>query len=74
MRKPTIPYINSEANPPPTIVNVVCKYLRQFFSTSFGVATLPTAATLNREEGPDLFLQSGPFQKFWKFFKEFTWS
>ena len=30
--KPTIPYINSEVNPPPTSVNVVCKYLRQFSS------------------------------------------
>ena len=25
----TIPHINSETNPPPPIINVVCKYLRQ---------------------------------------------
>ena len=36
-----IPHINSETNPPPPIINVVCKYLRQFRDTSFGVATLP---------------------------------
>ena len=37
----TIPHINSESNPPPFIFNVVCKYLRQYLGTSFGVATLP---------------------------------
>ena len=37
----TIPHINSETNPYPPIINVVCKYLRQFLGTSFGVATLP---------------------------------
>ena len=37
----TIPHINSETNPPPLIINIVCKYLRQFLDTSFGVATLP---------------------------------
>ena len=37
----TIPHINSQSNPPPPIINVVCKYLRQFLDTSFGVATLP---------------------------------
>ena len=36
-----IPHINSETNPPPPIINVVCKYLRQFRDRSFGVATLP---------------------------------
>ena len=39
--QPTIPHINSETNPPPPIINVVCKYLRQFRDTSFSVATLP---------------------------------
>ena len=33
--------INSETNTPPPIINVVCKYLRQFLGTSFGIATLP---------------------------------
>ena len=36
-----IPHINSETNPPPPIINVVCKYLRQFLGTSFAVAALP---------------------------------
>ena len=36
----TIPHINSETNPPSPIINVVCKYLRQFLATSPGVATL----------------------------------
>ena len=31
---PTIPHINSETNLPPPIINVVCKYLRQFLGTS----------------------------------------
>ena len=31
------------------------------------------AATLSRGEGPDLFLQTGPFQNFHKFFQELTW-
>ena len=37
---PKIPHINSETNPPPTIINLVCKYLRQFLGTSVRVATL----------------------------------
>ena len=37
----TIPHINSETSPLPPIINVVCKYLRQFLGTSFGIATLP---------------------------------
>ena len=37
----TIPHINSETNSPPPIINVVCKYLRQFLDASFRVATLP---------------------------------
>ena len=37
----SIPHINSETNPPLPIINVVCKYLRQFLGTSFEVATLP---------------------------------
>ena len=32
------------------------------------------AATLSKKEGPDLFLQSEPFQTFYEFFKELTWS
>ena len=38
---PAIPHMNSETNPPTPIISVVCKYLRQFLGTSFGVATLP---------------------------------
>ena len=37
----TLAHINSETNPPPLIINVVCKYLSQFVGASFGVATLP---------------------------------
>ena len=33
--------INSETSPPPPIINVACKYLRQVLGTRFGVATLP---------------------------------
>ena len=42
----TIPHINSEANPPPPIINVVCKYLRQFLGISFGIATLPICCNI----------------------------
>ena len=38
--QPATPHINSETSPPPSIINVVCKYLRQFLGTSFSVATL----------------------------------
>ena len=54
----TVPHINSETNPPVPIINIVCKYLRQFLGTSFGFVALPIYATLSRGEGPDLFLQS----------------
>ena len=36
-----MPDINSETNSPFPIINVACKYLRQFLGTSSGVATLP---------------------------------
>ena len=42
----TIPHINSETHPPPPIINVVCKYLRQFLGTSFRVATFPARGQL----------------------------
>ena len=63
----TILHINPETNAPPPIINVVCKYLRQFIGTSFGVVAIQVVlsqytATLTRE-GPDLFLQSEPLQK-----------
>ena len=44
--QPSIPHINSDTNPPPLFVNVVCKYLRQFLGTSFGVATLPICCNI----------------------------
>ena len=44
----TISHINSETNPPPPIINVVCKYLRQFLGTSIGVATLPIYCNTER--------------------------
>ena len=33
--QPATPHINSETSPPPSIINVVCKYLRQFLDTSY---------------------------------------
>ena len=47
--------MNSEISPPPPISNVVCKYLRQFLGTTFGIAT--HLITLSRGQRPDLFLQ-----------------
>ena len=35
---PTLPHISSETFPPFPIINVVCKYLRQFLGTSLGVS------------------------------------
>ena len=46
-----IPHINSETNPPHPIINVVCKYLRQFLGTSFGVATLSIYCNTDEEGG-----------------------
>ena len=65
-----ISHINSGTNSHPTIINVVCKCLRQFLGTSFGVAT----ATLSREKESDFFLKSRSFQNFQNFFQELTWS
>ena len=43
----TIPHINFETNPPSPMINVVCKYLRQFVGTlRFGVATLPISCNI----------------------------
>ena len=41
IKQSAAPYLNSKTNPPPPIINVFCKYLRQFVGTSFRVATLP---------------------------------
>ena len=70
----TIPHINSETNLPHLIINVDCKYLRKFLGASFDVATLSICCNIEQGEGPDLFLQSGPFQDFHNFFKELSWS
>ena len=43
---PTLPYINSETSLPLLIISVVCKYLKQFLSKSFGVATLPICSNI----------------------------
>ena len=51
-----IPHINSETNPPSPIFHVVCKYLRQFLGTIFGVAILPICCNIEQGKGPDLFL------------------
>ena len=42
----TIPHINSETKPPLPMINVVCRYLRQFLGTSFGVATIPISCNI----------------------------
>ena len=42
----TIPHINSETGPPPPMINVVYKYLRQFLGTSLGVAILPISCKI----------------------------
>ena len=69
-----MPHINSETNPPPPIVNVAFKYLRQFLAQASVLLLFRYAATLSKGEGPDLFLQSEPFQSFQNFFQELTWS
>ena len=61
----TVPHINSETNPsPPPSINVACKYLRQFLTQASVLLLYQYATTLSRDEGADLFLQSGPFQNF----------
>ena len=51
LNMPGIPYITSETNPPPSVINVVCKYLRQFLGTSFGVAALPICCNVDEKGG-----------------------
>ena len=41
MKVTAIPHINSETNPLPYIINVVCKYLAQLLGRNFRVVTLP---------------------------------
>ena len=41
-----ISHKNSETNPLPPIVNVVCKYLSQCLGTSFDSATLPICCSI----------------------------
>ena len=48
---PTITHINSETDPPCPIINIVCEYLRQFLSTSFGVAILPICSNIDEGGG-----------------------
>ena len=43
----TITHINSETNPPLPIINVVCKYLRQFLGTFLGALLCQYTATLS---------------------------
>ena len=42
----TMLHINSETNPPPPMINVVCKYLKQFLGASFGIATQPICCNI----------------------------
>ena len=70
----TISYINSETNPPLTIVNVVCKYLRQFLGTSFGVTTLPKCCNIENRGGNWFISEKWTNPEFPKFFWEFAWS
>ena len=46
MLEATIRHKNSETNSTPLIINVVCKYLRQFVGASFSVATLPICCNI----------------------------
>ena len=72
----TIPHINSETNPPqPIILSMLFASISYNFLGQASVLLLyQYAPTLSRVKGPDLFLQSGPFQNFHKFFQELTWS
>ena len=40
------PHINSETNPSTPIINVACKYLRQFLGSSYSVAALLTCCNI----------------------------
>ena len=50
MLEATIRHKNSETNSTPLIINVVCKYLRQFVGASFSVATLPICCNIEQGE------------------------
>ena len=50
MLEATIRHRNSETNSTPRIINVVCKYLRQFVGASFGVAILPICCNIGQGE------------------------
>ena len=69
----TIPHKFWDQSPSP-IINVVCNIWDRFLAQASELLLFQYAATLSRRKGPDLFLQSGPFQNFHKFFLELTWS
>ena len=71
---PSIPNINSETNPPPTLSMLFASIRDRFLAQASVLLLFQYAATLSRWKGSDLFLQSGPFKNFHKFFQELTWS
>ena len=69
MYQPTIPRINSETNPPLPHYQCCLQNIWDSFFAQASVSLLCRyAAILSRGKMPDLFLQSGPFQNFHKFF------
>ena len=56
-----------------TTGHVVASIWDSFLAQASVLLLCQYAAALNRGEGPDLLLQSGPFQSFQKFFQELTW-
>ena len=70
--KTTIPRINSETNLPHAWTMLFTSIWNSFLAQSSGLLVFQYAATLSSGKGPDLFLQSRPFQNLRKSFQKFT--
>ena len=69
---PTIPHVNSRPIPLPPLSMLFTSICDSLLTEASVLLLFQYAATLSRGEGSDLFLQSGPFENFHKFFQELT--
>ena len=70
----TTAHINSETNPPPPSINVVCKYLRQFLGAGFRVAALPLYCNIEQGRGAWFISPKWTIPEFPEIFPGITWS
>ena len=70
----TISHIISETNFPPPLSMLFASIWYSFLAQASVLLSYQYTVTLSRRKWPDLFLESGPFQNFQKFFQDVNWS